>query len=148
MEAGPHEAGPLPPSFVMECPQHGAPLAFKLPCLIGSNLIGTPTDPGIHAMECDLLDSPVRTVMGILVPMVKLPALLNQELKIPFDGLPSVPYALQMEGTAVFTEADPSARTLSGRLVDARVHPRGDDPGQEACTIDDQPLWAMPGDFL
>lgn len=106
-------------------------------------------EPGIHVLECELQDSPTRTAMGVMVPLARLPELLNKELRIPFDGLPSAPgYALEIAGTVVFTQVDTAARSFTGRLLNATVRSIGDDTGADVCTVTDQPFWAGPGSFL
>jgi hypothetical protein len=143
------DAAPPESELLMTCPKHGAPLAIRLPCLLGMNLAGDPAAPGLHVLECDLRDAPVRTVMGIMVPLADLPGMLNREVLIPFSNGGAPPgYALTLVGTAVFTDVDPKARTFSGRLLKAVVRSGTDGADLDACTIVDQPFWAAPGGFL
>jgi hypothetical protein len=136
-------------SSELTCAEGRPSLALRLPCLLSPDL---PGDGGVsravQLLECDLATSSVRRAVGVFVSLARLAGELNEEVRIPFDGLPEAPgYPLQIEGIAVFTEVDSAARTLTGRLFRATIRNTNEPSGSGACPVGAQAIRAVPGNF-
>lgn len=163
-EAAPPGVGPIdadgqPDALPMNCEERTESLAFKLPCLLGQNLSGQSDQPGYHVVECELAGMPAQTAVSFIVPLERLPELLNQPVNIPFDGIPGPPPSLgvaldaehfvgALSGIVTFTQVDVGGRAFVAHLEQGHVTWTGDQGTSFACSTLDGPFWAVAGSFL
>ena len=150
-------AGILPPSDngalvpgvpVFACDAPVGDLTVELPCQVGYALAGSGRST-LNVVECGVRSSSGGGKMSIIVPLGEM----SQSVGAPMDlsTFPPAPlFALgdrmlsRLEGKAIFSTVDLSARAFLGRFVDATLVFTPD----VACHLEDGLFWAVPGAFL
>jgi hypothetical protein len=143
----------------MTCEGRAESLAFKLPCLVGTNLNGPSDQPGYHVVECELAGQPDHPAVSFILPLLQIPELLHEPLDIPFKGVPAPPagfgvtldgerFAGSLSGIVTFTQVDVDGRAFVAQLEQGHVTWSGDQGGGFACSTLDGPLWAIAGGFI
>lgn len=157
---GPVDARGQPTALVTTCDGAVSGVSMKLPCLLGGDL-----GAGTSELECQLSSapdgSPTDVAINMMVPLTQLPALLNQLVGLPFEGLAPPPvegggeitafpgerFSGSLAGTATFSEVDPVGRAFIGRIEQAKVTWTGDRGDALSCSVVDGPFWAVAGGF-
>jgi hypothetical protein len=163
---GPFDASDLAAALVMTCDGAAPTVSLTLPCLLGLNLDLTATPAGYNVLACQLAQSPDAPlgVLSLIVPLVNLPAMLNEPVILPFANVPGPPpsptgdggliaaypgehFSATLSGTAVFSAVDPDGRAFVAHLQQATFVWTGDRGDQFSCTVSNGPFWAAPGGF-
>ena len=148
---GPIDTTGLPTELPTDCVGPMSPPRLALPCKVGMS--------PLYALEC--YDSGGGTALTGSIQFPTLETMLNQPVQIPSGSFwvrPSygeitvdgVRYRGELDGTAVFSQLDPSARAFVATLTGGRITWTGinDQTLTFTCTIPDTPFWAVKGDFL
>jgi len=134
----------------MDCVGPMSPPRLALPCKVGRG--------PLYALEC--YDSGGGTALTGSIQFPTLQTMLNRPIQIPSAAFPPVGYGEVtvdgvryrgvLNGTAVFSQLDPSMRAFVATLTGGQITWTGinDQTLTFTCTIPSTPFWGIQGNFL
>jgi hypothetical protein len=156
---GPIDLTQAPATLELTCDADVGRVAFKLPCLVGMDVTSGHSGPGLHDVECRLLEGKAPVVWSFLLPLAALANDPSQVLHTPGD-LPAVPtdgssidlggqpaQLSSIKGALSFSRIDPEGRAFAGAFAGQAVWKVTASGREITCDLDG-PLWGAPGDFL
>jgi hypothetical protein len=158
-DVDPIDVSGQPTALPMTCEDGHEVLSFKLPCAVGASLTGQGGATQLNVVECELVGYPDHAAISFIVPLGRLPELLNEPRNIPFEDIPPTPPALgvalgdehfvgTLSGVVTFTQVDVDRRTFLASLEQGHVVWNGDHGSGFACNTVNGAFWAIAGDFL
>jgi hypothetical protein len=156
---GPVDLTQAPPALPMTCDQGVGTIAFDNPCLVGLNLTGDRSKPGLHVVECHFAAPSHPVAWTFMLPLAQLAKLPNQPLTFPSHDVPPPPGPGQLvdvgglaasvssvAGTVTFSRIDPTGRAFIARFMGTFIWKEAS--GSTFTCAVDAPFWGAPGGFL
>ena len=156
---GPFETDGLATAMPLNCPDRSETLAFKLPCAVGQNFVGSADQPGYHVVECELVGTPSQVALSFVLPLRDVPKWLGKTVALPFEGVPPPPPGLGVQlggeifsgsltGDIEFEQADVKGRAFVAHLQRGKVIWSGAQGDSFECSTIEGPLWAVGAWFI
>ena len=148
------DLGHAPSELAMTCDHGVGRIAFDNPCLVGQNLNGVSSSPGVHEVECTLQASSHPVAWTFLLILANPAASLRLPDQVPRGSPTGMPFTIDgrragisgVSGTLSFSRVDPANRAFVAQLTGTMIWT--DSSGATfSCAVDD-PLWGAPGNFL